>query len=362
LKADAVERQLSELEGRLAEANREQLAGFRRQAEAELAAKDASLAAMNRQYTESLASFRQERASLEEQARQKEQELSAQLREKTAAAQSETNRLSGQLQAFTAQREQEQLASGQLLAGYTKALDSWKSSRYDEAQRNLGAVRELLSREALTSLPAIRSRLPVERSLVEALSALFEAEKASAASAPAATASAAAVAEAESRLAVARRSLAESERDRRRLQEEADRARQELSRLQAGQKRRAAQEAQVEALQERIAAGPAPADASQAQVLALLETKLRVRQALSAEPLASRYPGLYEELEKYLDAYGQEQRQEGRAGALQDAAGVLEVLALSAPRLDTRRLASLYTGRAREAFTRFVARLQEVLK
>ena len=90
LKADAVERQLSELEGRLAEANREQLAGFRRQAEAELAAKDATLAAMNRQYTESLASFRQERASLEEQARQKEQELSAQLREKTAAAQSET--------------------------------------------------------------------------------------------------------------------------------------------------------------------------------------------------------------------------------------------------------------------------------
>ncbi len=81
------------------------------------------------------------------------------------------------------------------------------------------------------------------------------------------------------------------------------------------------------ALQERIAAGPAPADASQAQVLALLETKLRVRQALSAEPLASRYPGLYEELEKYLDAYGQEQRQEGQAGALQDAAAVLEGLA-----------------------------------
>ncbi len=51
LKADAVERQLSELEGRLAEANRKQLADFRRQAEAELAAKDASLAAKSREYT-----------------------------------------------------------------------------------------------------------------------------------------------------------------------------------------------------------------------------------------------------------------------------------------------------------------------
>jgi chromosome segregation ATPase len=364
LKSDAVERQLTELEGRLAEENRKQLADFRRQAEAELASKDASLAAMNRQYTESLAAFRQERASLEQQARQREQELSAQARASTAAAQSETNRLAGQLQAFTAQREQEKLASDQLLAAYAKAFDSWKASRYDEALRNLGAVRDLLSREAITSLPAIRSRLPVERSLVEALSVLFEGGKTASApdaAVPAARASAAALSEAESRLAAANRNLAVSERERRRLQEESAGARQELARLQAAERRRAAQEAQVAALQERLAAGGA-ADTTQAQVLALLETKLRVRQALSTEPLASRYPGLYEELERYLEAFGQEQRQEGQAVVWQEVAAVLEGLALKAPRLDARRLASGYTGRAREPFQRFVARLREALK
>ena len=356
LRGEAVDRQLAELEGRLAEGNRNQLAAFRRQAEAELATKDASLAALSRQYGESLAAFRQERLQLEGQARQREQELTARMQADAAAAQGESSRLAGQLAALTTQREQERLASDQLLAAYTKAFDSWKASRFDEAQRNLGAVRELLSREAFISLPAIRSRLSVERSLVEALSALFEA-----ASAPAAP-TRAELAEAESRLAAMSRTLAESERERRRLQEEAGGARQELARLQSSARRRAAQEAQVAALQERIATGAASAEASQAQVLALLETKLRVRQALAAEPLASRYPGLYEELERYLDAYGQEQRQEGQAGAWQEAAGVLEGLALPTPRLDARRLASGPAGRAREGFQRFVARLREALK
>jgi hypothetical protein len=112
----------------------------------------------------------------------------------------------------------------------------------------------------------------------------------------------------------------------------------------------------VAALQEQIAAGGAPSGTSQAQVLALLETKLRVRQALSAEP------GLYEELERYLDAYGQEQRQEGQNAALQQVTSVLEGLAQQAPRLDVRRLASAGAGRAREPFARFVARLLETLK
>jgi hypothetical protein len=361
LESDAVERQLASLQDRLSEENRRQLEDFRRKADTELAAKEASLTALDQKYRESLDAFQRERQQLENQARQREQEISARMRADTAAAQSQADRLAGQLQALTAQREQEKLASDQLLAAYAKVFDSWKASRYDEAQRRLGAVRELLSREAVIDLPAIRSRLPVERSLVEALSRLFEAEKAAAAPPPAA-ASPAALSAAEARLAAANRALAESERDRRRLQEETGRAKQELARLQSDERRRAAQGAQVAALQEQIGKGSAPSGATQAQVLALLETKLRVRQALSAEPLASRYPGLYEELERYLDAYGQEQRQEGQAAALQEVTTVLEGLALKTPRLDIRRLASATAGRAREPFARFVARLLEALR
>jgi hypothetical protein len=361
LESQTVERQLASLQDRLSEENRKQLEEYRRKADSELAAKEASLAALGRKYQDSLDAFQQERQALESQAHQREEELSARMKTDTAAAQGEASRLAGQLQALTAQREQEKLASDQLLAAYSKVFDSWKASRYDEAQRNLGAVRELLSRDSITSLPAIRSRLPVERSLVEALARLFEAEKTAAAPAPAAV-NPSALSEAESRLAAANRALAESERDRRKLQGEAAGARQELVRLQSAERRRSAQEAQVAALQEQLETGGGSRGTSQAQVLALLETKLRVRQALSSEPLASRYPGLYEELERYLDAYGQEQRQEGQAAALQEAATVLEGLALKTPRLDVRRLASTGAGRAREPFARFVARLLEALK
>ena len=329
LQSAAVDRQLAALEARLAEA-----------------------------YQKQLDAFRQERTGLEEQARKRQEELTAELRVKTAAAESERGELSGQLARLNEQRERERLASDQLLAAYAKVIDSWRASRMEEALRNLGAVRELLSREAITSLPAIQNRLPVERFMVDSLARLFESEKAALAG-PAAPA---APSEAETRLAELSAKAAETEQARRRLQEEVSRARQELARLQAGEKRRAAQEAQLTALQQRFAAGGRPAGDSQAQVLALLEAKLRVRQALSAEPLASRYPGLYEELERYLDAFGREQRLEGQADALQAAAAVLEDLSGKTPRLDARRLAADYAGRAREPFSRFVARLRDALK
>ncbi len=369
---EAVDRQLAELQDRLAGENRRQLDELRQRAQTELAAKDASLAALGQKYQDSLDAFQQERRQLENESRQREQEISARMRADTAAARGEASRLAGQLETLTAQREQELLASDQLLVAYNRVFDSWKASRYEEAQRNLGAVRELLERESITSLPAIRSRLPVERSLVEALSRLFEYDRAASApgaqpaagTAPApAAAGSAAQGQADSRLAAANRALAESERERRALQEQLAGSRQELSRLQSAERRRMAQEAQVAALQEQLeAGGTPPGGTSQAQVLALLETKLRVRQALSAEPLASRYPGLYAELERYLDAYGQEQRQEGLASALQEVSAVLEGLASKTPRLDVRRLAAVSASRAREPFARFVSRLLQALK
>jgi myosin heavy subunit len=331
LQSADVDRQLAALETRLAEA-----------------------------YQKQLDAFRQERTGLEEQARKRQEELTAELREKTAAAQSERGELSGQLARLNEQRERERLASDQLLAAYAKVIDSWRASRSEEALRNLGAVRELLSREAITSLPALQSRLPVERFIVDSLARLFESEKAALAG-PAAPVAPATPSEAETRLTELSAKAAEAEQARRRLQEEVSRARQELARLQAGEKRRDAQESQLAALQQLLAAGAGPAADSQAQVLALLEAKLRVRQALSAEPLASRYPGLYEELERYLDAYGREQRQEGQADALQNAAAVLEGLSAKTPRLDARRLKGDYSGAARDSLACFMERLRGLL-
>jgi hypothetical protein len=66
---------------------------------------------------------------------------------------------------------------------------------------------------------------------------------------------------------------------------------------------------------------------SQEQVLALMETKLRVREAMTSEPMKSRYPDLYPALEAYLDAFAADMRARAQDEALNDVISVLEQVA-----------------------------------
>ncbi len=400
----AIERELKSLENRLSETNQRQIDSFRRQSEEQLAAKDASLAEMARQYTASLEASRQERAALEERLRSREAELQDQLRERTAAAESERTAVSDQLARLQGERQKEQLVFDQLLSGYEKVRNDWGKGLYDEVLEDLDAIQELLSRESVLSLPAVRSRLPVERFTIDTLRRLIGVERTGSQPAQTAAPSEAdtllaalsqTVAEAErkaragsagealklyevalmkipevkkSYAALAEFSANEAERERRKLQEELRKARdglnrlsQEVARYQAEAKRRAALEAQLRALRERYAeAGKAGSTSTQAQVLALLETKLRVRQVLSAEPVKSQHPGLYEQLEQYLDAFGREQRQEGQSTVLSDALTVLD--SLKGGKADPRRLKGDYSGALGELFARFLEKLRSLLQ
>jgi hypothetical protein len=400
----AIERELKSLESRLSESNQRQLDAFRRQSEEQLAAKDASLADMARKYTGSLQAFQQERAALEQRLSSREAELQAQLRERTAAVESERTAAADQLAQLRGERQKEQLVFDQLLSGYEKVRSDWGKGLYDEALQDLDAVQQLLSREAVLSLPAVRGRLPLERFTIDALRRLIGVERAGSQTAQAAAPSeaealleavsqtvaeaerkarAGAVAEAlklyeaalmkipemkKSYSALAESSVNKAERERQRLQEELRAARdgsyrlsQEVARYQAEAKRRAALEAQLRALRERYAeAGKAGPASTQAQVLALLETKLRVRQVLSSEPVRSQHPGLYEQLEQYLDAFAREQRQEGQSAVLSDALAVLD--GLKGGRAEPRRLKGEYGGALGELFARFLEKLQGLLQ
>jgi chromosome segregation ATPase len=404
IQSGAIERELRSLESRLAESNERRLQDFRKQTEEQLAAKDASLAAMARQYTESLRAFQQERTTLEERLKNREAELQAQLRERTAAAESERTAVAGELARLQGERQKEQLLFDQLLSGYEKVRSDWGKALYDEALKDLDAVQELLSRESVLSLPAIRSRLPLERFTIDSLRRLITAERVG--SRPA---QAAAPSEADALLAAVSQTVAEAERkaragsgaealklyeaalmkipevkksyaaltsaarsetagERQRLQAELHKAREGLNRLtqetaryQAEAKRRAGLEAQLRALREHIAeAGKGGSASTQAQVLALLETKLRVRQVLSSEPVKSQHPGLYEQLEQYLDAFGREQQQEGQSTVLSDAMTLLD--SLKGGRADPRRFKGDYSGALGDLFNRFLEKLQDLLR
>jgi hypothetical protein len=99
---------------------------------------------------------------------------------------------------------------------------------------------------------------------------------------------------------------------------------------------------------------------SQEQLLALVETKLRVREAMTSEPMKSRYPDLYAELEEYLDAFAAEQQARAREEALRDVMAVLEGLA--ARREDLPGLQGGYSTPRGDLFAELLERLSRLLE
>ncbi|KKM16665.1 hypothetical protein LCGC14_1683580 [marine sediment metagenome] len=65
---------------------------------------------------------------------------------------------------------------------------------------------------------------------------------------------------------------------------------------------------------------------SQEDLLAMLQTKLLIKQIVSSEPVRSRYPQLYDSLEEYFASFGQEQERVGHLAAFQDIAALLNDL------------------------------------
>jgi hypothetical protein len=68
-------------------------------------------------------------------------------------------------------------------------------------------------------------------------------------------------------------------------------------------------------------ASPAPSPETLSQ---LLEAKILMMQIIAAEPVKSQYPELYETIERYFDAFGDEQARGGQSRALQNVISILE--------------------------------------
>jgi len=352
----AIQQQLSDLEARLREENRVEIADLRQQSEQELAMRDAEL------------------AGLQEQLLQREAELESRLREETGRLEAERSSIEAQLALLRENRQQEALVLEQLSAAWALVESEMQAGRTDTAFSALDSLENFLATPAFADMPAFRQRLPRDRfaiaslrELVAARAALSLAEEGESEGADAATLLAqvsATVAEADRASSAgdleAARSLYQEalaavpdlERSHEALlaapaaaaaaaASEAERrlsaARTEIRRLTAELSRTRAAAAERRALSERLAAVrrgyvASAADAvsgrvTQEQVLALVETKLRVREAMTSEPMKSSHPDLYPELEAYLDAFAADQRARAQDEALQDVIRVLEGLA-----------------------------------
>jgi hypothetical protein len=446
-----VEEQLRALERRLQGENQRRLEEFRSEAAAELAGKEQEITEREARYREDLQKFQQDRTALEQQLRQRETELEARRQSETAALESERSRTAEELANLRETRQREQAALDQIAGSYARIGSAMRSRQYDTALSELTALEGFLGQEAIVALPAVQSRLGVERFVISSLRALVDKERAPAAGAGAEAtraqallASVAAAAAEADRLARAgdgagaqkyyqsaiaqipevkeshaylleqsRRELElageSSSETARRLRSELDQARSnlrqqtqeasrlkatldraealisqqsdELSRLKAAvaqqtqqiaafqeaARRQEARGQQAGTLRSRYAAAAGPAGSgstavSQAKILALVDTKIKLREVVGSEPVKSRHPELARELEDYFAVYGDTQLRQGQEEALKDAIAVLDGLLAPGGSLNLPAGAGRYQTASGDLFGLYLRKLAELLR
>jgi chromosome segregation ATPase len=419
LSSAAIADQLESLEQRLISENEARLARFRSQSEAELAEKEEELAAVEQEYRQSLVQFQQERAALQQQFDQREAELRAELERQAAEAQSAQAEVEDQLARLREQRQREQLVFDQIVSSYRKVQEALGRAQYQAALRDLDALESYLSQASIAGLPAVQDRIPVERFLIASLRRLIEAQRSPASGAVVQTGRApprregsqaeepsVALNELQEELERSRTALSRQaqELDRTssalsRRAQELDRARttldqrtreldrtkttldqrtkeldqakavisrqsRQIDRYESAQREIGALREEASSLRRRyasISSGGGSADVSQDKVLALVDTKLQVREVLASQPVRRQYPELYEAMEEYFDTYGKVQLRSGREDALKDAIAVLDDLSGSGS-ADLSAMKRSYGSAEVDLFAEFLRKLEALLE
>ncbi len=165
---------LRQYEAAQRQALEQQMLAFRRQADADLAAQQKSLAGLTAQYQKQLEAARQERLSAQDEAARKQEDLRRQYAQERAAAQGESARVNAELARMQADRQKEQLVLDQVYAGYDQINRALQASNYAEALSSLGSIRSYFDSPDVGALPTIQKRRPVELFLVSSLEELIK--------------------------------------------------------------------------------------------------------------------------------------------------------------------------------------------
>ncbi len=379
ISSERIEQQLRELEENKSREYSEQLELFKKKTEAELAKKEASITAIVDEYEQSLQQARVERTQLQEELKKQEAELQAQFRAREKELESDRSRIAGELDQIREQRQKEELVFDQIFSSYNRVKVNIRASQYDEALKNLDTLYNYLNQESIASLPAIQRRRSVELFIIASLRRLIENERTSVeqdaasliASADLLTSISSIVEQADNRfragdttaaqelylsaiekipaletsyaaLKEIEESSLEEDRERqaeiiRKLESEITRAEEELKyEKQAGvqaseiESERAATLERLRTFRERFSSFTEYAELSsgisQEELRDLLEAKLLVKEIIDSEQVRSQYPELYDTMERYFKAFGEEQWKDGQYSTIKDMIAVIDSL------------------------------------
>jgi len=159
-----------------------QLDQYKQQSEATLKAKEQQIQAQQEQSRQALAQANKERQQLLDQAQQQESKLRAQFQAQTQQLQSANEQLKAQttaaeqkLQALSTQSQNEQLISDQIVGSYNAILQNIQQAQYEQANKDIASLENLLNSLNINALPSLAKRRPVDLELVQSLKELIAA-------------------------------------------------------------------------------------------------------------------------------------------------------------------------------------------
>jgi predicted nucleic acid-binding Zn-ribbon protein len=151
---------------------------FRRQTEDAVAAREATLAGLVRDYEQSLQAAQADRSDLERRLEQREAEMQQQFEARSQALESDRARVAEQLSLLQEQQRQEQLVRDQILGAYEGVNESIALGEYSLALQKLESIRLYLDQEPARSLAGIQRRRAVELFIISSLEDLIRSRSA----------------------------------------------------------------------------------------------------------------------------------------------------------------------------------------
>jgi hypothetical protein len=393
LSTNTQDARLRTYEDRLKAETARQAEVFRKKTEDEAAASVAAVNGLIAGYQRNLSQAQDERAQLRQQYQSQEAELKSKYEKDSKSLQAEKNQAMSDLDRLQELQRQENLVMGRILSSYDDIDARIKAGDNQGALKDISELRDSLDREPARSLAAIQNRRPIELFILGSLEELirYHIERDSG--------DAAALIDTKTHIAALREKAAQAEE--RYLNKDLTAARElylsalaEIPEAHTSHDRLnsmalAEREAQLEAsrqseqsliaqetfLRQQDAAKRAilpnridlmkkelmkrPAETGNAQepdFASLLQAKLLLWQIIGTDPIKSKYPQLYDTMQKYFDTFASQQRQAGKDAALG------EVLALTESLQSGQTKAPVTPASDRDSMVRLLDGLERLMK
>jgi hypothetical protein len=176
LSRQAVALRMTALEKQRSGQLEQQLEAYRKEADAERTLAEKNLATLQQNYEANLAQANTERQQVMAEAQKREADLRGQFSQKTQTLESAKARAEQQLAAISAQRDKEDLVTGQLTGLYGVVSEDMSEHEYDKALDGLKSLRDFVNKTDISTLPAIAKRHDFDIFVIDTLTSYVQGE------------------------------------------------------------------------------------------------------------------------------------------------------------------------------------------